>query len=85
VVSFAIPFIFSSVLGLQHDVYLGIYFAVVLVGFAVYALATGLRVRGTFRRHWKLGLAVGALVGFALPKRVLGQGDAPPARELLRL
>ena len=43
VVSFAVPFTFTSVLGLQHDIYLGIYFVAVLVGLAVYATATGRR------------------------------------------
>lgn len=77
VVSFAVPFIGSSVLGLQHDVYLGIYFAVVLAGFTVYALATSLDVRATVRRHWKLGVALGIAFGIALVKNVFS-GKATP-------
>jgi hypothetical protein len=76
-VSFAVPFIFSSVLGLQHDVYLGIYFVVVLVGFAVYARATGLDVRATLRRHWKLGVALGVVFGFALVGNVFADKATP--------
>ena len=77
VISFAVPFIFSSVLGLQHDVYLGIYFVVVLVGFAVYAMATGLDVRATVRRHWKLGVALGVVFGFALVRNVFSDKATP--------
>jgi hypothetical protein len=77
VVSFAVPFVFSSVLGLQHDVYLGIYFAVVLVGFAVYAVATGLDIRTTLRRHWKLGVLLGVVFGFALVRNVLSDQATP--------
>jgi hypothetical protein len=76
-VSFAVPFIFSSVLGLQHDVYLGIYFVVVLIGFGVYAAATGLDVRATLRRHWKLGAAIGIVVGFALVRNVFSDKAGP--------
>lgn len=70
VVSFAVPFIFSSLLGVQHDVYPGIYFVVVLVGFAVYALATGLDLGATLRRHWRLGVAWGIVFGVALVRNV---------------
>ncbi len=73
VISFAVPFIGSSVLGLQHDVYLGIYFIVVLAGFTAYAVATGLNIRATLRRHWKLGVVVGIVVGFALVRNVLSE------------
>lgn len=58
-VSFMVPFIRSSVLGLQHDVYLTVYFIVVLAGFAAYAAATGLDVRATLRRQWKLSVVGG--------------------------
>ena len=77
VVSFAVPFISSSVLGLQHDIYLGIYFVAVLVGFGVYATATGLDVRRTVRRHWKLGVALGVVVGLALVRNVFSEKATP--------
>lgn len=73
VVGFAVPFLGSSVLELQHDVYLGIYFVVVLSGFTAYVLATGLDLRATVRRRWKLGVALGALVGVALVRNVLSE------------
>jgi hypothetical protein len=77
IVSFAVPFIFSSWLGLQHDVYLGIYFVIVLAGFTAYALATRLDVRATIRRHWKLGVALGLVFGFALVQNVLSEKATP--------
>jgi hypothetical protein len=77
VVGFSVPFVGSSVLDLQHDVYLGIYFAVVLGLFAAYTVATGLDLRATVTRNWKLGVALGAIVGFALVRNVLSE-DATP-------
>lgn len=76
-VSFAVPFIFSSVLEVQHDVYLGIYFTVVLAGLAVYTMATGLDVRATLRRHWKLGVLLALAFGFALVRNVFSDTATP--------
>ena len=76
-VSFAVPFIGSSVLGLQHDVYLAVYFIVVLAGFTAYAAATGLDVRATLRRQWKLGVVLGIVFGVVLVRNVLSE-DATP-------
>jgi hypothetical protein len=76
-IGFAVPFVGSSVLGLQHDVYLGIYFVVVLAVFTAYAMTTGLDVGATLRRHWKLGVALGVVVGFVLVRNVLS-ADATP-------
>jgi len=76
-VGFAVPYLGSSVLGLQHDVYLGIYFAAVLVLFGAYAAATGLDVREALVRNWKLGVALGVVFGFLLVRNVLSE-DAMP-------
>lgn len=76
-VGFAVPFIGSSALGLQHDLYLGIYFVVVLGGFSVYAVATGLDVRATVLRHWKLGVLLGIVVGLALVRNVFSESATP--------
>jgi hypothetical protein len=62
---------------MDHDVYLAIYFIVVLVGFAAYAAATGLDVRATLRRQWKLGVVLGIVFGVALVRNVLSE-DATP-------
>ena len=76
-VGFAVPYLGSSMLGLQHDVYLGIYFAAVLVLFGAYAAATGLDVREALVRNWKLGVALGVVFGFLLVRNVLSE-DATP-------
>jgi apolipoprotein N-acyltransferase len=76
-VGFAVPFIGSSLLGLQHDLYLGVYFVSVLGLCAAYAVATRLDVRATLARHWRLGVALGVLFGFALVRNVLAE-DATP-------
>ena len=76
-VGFAVPFLGSSVLGLQHDVYLGIYFVVVLGGFMAYAVTTRLDVPATLRRHWKLGVVLGIVFSVALVRNVLSE-DATP-------
>ena len=77
VVGFSVPWLGSSVLGLQHDLYLGVYFAAVLALFASYASATGLDVHAAFARHWKLGSAIGGLVAIALVRDVLSNAATP--------
>jgi hypothetical protein len=73
VVGFSVPFLGSSVLGLQHDVYLGIYFIAVIALCSAYAIGTGLDLRATFARHWKLGALLGLVVGAALVRNVLSE------------
>lgn len=77
VIGFVVPYLGSSLLELQHDVYLGIYFAVVLTMLGAYVWHTGLDLRTAFTRHWKLGLGLGMLIGFALVRNVL-TGDSSP-------
>lgn len=76
-VGFVVPYVGSSVLTLQHDLYLGIYFVAVLGVCGAYARATALDVRDTVRRRWKLGLVIGVIVGVALVRNVLA-GDSSP-------
>jgi hypothetical protein len=77
VMGFAVPYLGSSILELQHDVYLAIYFASVLALFAAYVRSTGLDLRATLTRHWKLGSVLGLVVGVALVRNVLSE-DATP-------
>lgn len=76
-VGFAIPFVGSSALGLQHDVYLGIYFLGVLALFTAYAWATGLDVVAAARRNWKLGVVLGLVFGIALVRNVFSEAATP--------
>ena len=80
VVGFAVPFLGSSILGLQHDVYLAVYFVVVLAGLAAYVVTTGLDVRATLQRHWKLGAALGVVFGVLLVRNVLSAEATPHPR-----
>jgi hypothetical protein len=77
VVGFAVPYLGSSVLQLQHDLYLAIYFTSVLALCAAYVRSTALDLRTTLTRHWKLGSLLGLLFGVALVRNVLS-GDATP-------
>jgi hypothetical protein len=77
VVGFAVPYLASSVLDLQHDLYLAIYFASVLSLCAAHVTSTGLDLRKTFVRHWTLGSLLGLLFGIALVRNVFSD-DATP-------
>ena len=77
VLGFVVPFVGSSLLGLQHDVYLGIYFAAVLALLWAYATATRLDVRSVMLRNWKAGVALGLVFGFLLVRNVLSEAGTP--------
>ena len=77
VVGFAVPYVGSSILELQHDVYLAIYFAAVLALFGAYVRSTRLDLRATLTRHSKLGALLGLVVGVVLVRNVLSE-DATP-------
>lgn len=76
-VGFVVPYVGSSVLGLHHDAYLGIYFVAVLGFLAAYSRATALDVRATVARHWKLGVVLGLVMGVALVRNVLAADGSP--------
>jgi hypothetical protein len=75
--AFAIPYVFSSVLDLQHDLYLLIYFVGIGAFLGAYVTATRADVAGLFRRGWKLSLALGVLATGFCVANVLGR-DATP-------
>jgi hypothetical protein len=72
-VAFLLPFLFSSILDLNHDVYYGVYFAGVAGFLAFYVSATRADVAGFFRQNWRwsvaLGLAAAAFVVFNVVNR----------------
>jgi hypothetical protein len=74
---FAVPFAGSSLLGLQHDLYLGVYFVVVGGLLWAYATATRLDVRAVLTRNWKLGAALGLVVGVLLVWNVFTEDRTP--------
>jgi hypothetical protein len=76
-VGFAVPFVGSSVLELQHDVYLAIYFGAVLALVSAYTAVTRLDWRAVMTRNWKPGIVLGVLFGFALVRNVLSDSATP--------
>ena len=61
--AFLVPFVFSSLLDLHHDIYLAVYFAFVATLLALYVRRNAVDVRGTLRRNWRWGLAAGLVAG----------------------
>jgi hypothetical protein len=77
IVAFGVPFVGSSVLGLQHDVYLGVYFAAISVLLWAYATATRLDVGKLLLRNWKVGVVLGVVFGVVLVRNVLSEDSTP--------
>jgi hypothetical protein len=73
VFAFLVPFVGSSVLDLQHDIYLGLYMAAVLLWLGAYVRANSIDVRGVFTRHWMASLGLAAIVSVLLVKNVLSE------------
>ena len=77
IIGFAVPLVGSSILGLQHDLYLGVYFVAVAALLWAYATATELDIGAVVRRNWKLGVALGAVFGVLLVRNVYGEAATP--------
>jgi hypothetical protein len=73
--SFLVPFVFSDLLDLQHDVYLGIYFAFVAALLIAYLRRTRDDVVDVIRRNWKWGLVAGILVGIPIVRNVFTETE----------
>jgi hypothetical protein len=74
---FLVPFIFTSLLSLHHDLYYLLYFAVTLAFLSIYVKATRIDLVGSFRRNWHWSLALGALVAAAVVYNVISRGPTP--------
>ncbi|HEY7269529.1 MAG TPA: hypothetical protein VH951_06855 [Dehalococcoidia bacterium] len=77
-VAFLVPFLFSSILDLQHDVYYFLYFAIILGALAAYIEANQVDVVGVFTRNWKLSLGIGVASAAFVVWSVLGRLDSTP-------
>lgn len=75
---FLIPFFFTSVLDLHHDLYYAIYFSAVGIFLGAYVRWTRLDVVGLFRRHWKASLILGALAAVFVVIGVFQREDSTP-------
>ena len=68
--AFLVPFVLSSVLELQHDVYLGFYFAFVTGLLTAYLSRSRIELSEVIRRNWKWGLLAGVVVGVPVVRNV---------------
>jgi hypothetical protein len=59
--SFVVPFVFTSLLHLNHDLYYLLYFSIALLFLAAYIARAGVDLVNLFRRNWQWSVA------FALP------------------
>jgi hypothetical protein len=74
---FAVPWLFTSVLDLQHDLYYAGYFGVVISFLALYARATALDAADMFRENWRWSLALGIPTAAFVVANVLLQSGTP--------
>jgi len=78
VTAFLIPYTFSSLLDLHHDVYYLIYFAITLAVLGTYVRLNQIDFRGVLGRNWKLSLILGAVATAFVVWSVLGRIDSTP-------
>ena len=77
-IAFLIPFVFSSVLDLGHDLYYLVYFTLAAVFLVTYVQATGLDVVAFFTRNWRWSLILGVVASAFLVFRILNAEESTP-------
>jgi hypothetical protein len=75
VAAFAVPFLFSSLLELQHDIYLAVYFTFVIGLVAAYVHRNEIDLGALARRNWMWGLAAGVVVGVPVVRNVFTESE----------
>jgi hypothetical protein len=73
VVAFATPYLLADVLGIERDLYYGIYASVVFGFFAAWLRFATERPRVALLRNWRWGVALGVLAGALLVLIALGE------------
>lgn len=76
VFTFLVPFLFSSVLNLQHDLYLLVYFVAIALFLTAYVVETHTDVVDMWKRGWKLSLIIGAFAGAFVVMSVINRETA---------
>jgi hypothetical protein len=76
--SFLVPFVLADQLGIQRDLYYGIYCAAVVALFVAWSRDTGQSVREMCARHWPWAAALGVIFAGLSALIVLGTEDATP-------
>ena len=69
------PFTFSGVLDLQHDVYLAVYFAFVTGLVIAYVRSNEIDLGAVVRRNWRWGAAAGVIVGVPVVRNVFTETE----------
>jgi len=77
-IAFLLPFIFSSTLDLQHDLYYLVYFSVTLAALAAYVTASHINFIERLKERWQLSVGVGVLAAAFVVWSVLGRIDSTP-------
>ena len=73
---FVVPFVLADQLGLQRDLYYGIYMAAVASLFVGWARDTGQPLREMCARHWRWAVGLGLIFAGLSAAIVLGAEDA---------
>ena len=76
VLAFAVPFLLADSLGINRDLYYGLYAASVLGLFWIWSRSTGYDLRASVRRHWLAAVLLGLGVAAILVAMVLRTEDA---------
>jgi hypothetical protein len=77
VLGLLIPFVFTSLLSLHHDLYYLTYFVIILGFLGIYVEATHVDLVGLFKRKWHWSLAIGLAAAAALVLNVISRGPTP--------
>lgn len=78
VIAFLVPLVFSSWLGLHHDVYYLVYFSTVLAVLRVYVRASRINLTQAMTRRWPLSLGWGIASAAFVIWSVLGRIESTP-------
>jgi hypothetical protein len=76
--AFLVPFVFTSVLDVNHDVFYLIYFGSTIAALGTFVQATNVDVLALFRRNWRLSLGIGAFSTAFVVWNVLGRTHPTP-------
>lgn len=77
-VAYLVPYVLTSVLDVQHDLYYLVYFGVALGAVTAYVSATGFEVEQFLRQNWQLSLVVGAVSTAFVVWNVLARNNSTP-------
>ena len=78
VLAFLIPYVFTTAMDINHDLYYLLYFATVGAALALYVTANHFDLPAMFRQNWKLSLGLGVLAAAFVAWNVLAREDGTP-------